>query len=216
MADPGMAWTTGLVAFVAAVPLWRFTRHTITVAHEGAHAVLGMFTGVKVGRVTLSSGGGGSTGFPPKIPWMADLLITVAGYLGPSAVGLSGVFLLLHDQAETELWISLGLLAFLLFRMGNPLGFVAVIGTGVVLWYVATHWSNSAQLAFCYSWVWFLLMGGTRTIPALFWAVHWGDSGSDAAVLQGLTKLPDIFWLTVFWLASMAALVYGGVRLLKP
>jgi hypothetical protein len=215
MADLGMAWTTGVVAFVAAVPLWRFTRHTITVAHEGAHTVLGMLTGVKVGRVTLSGDGGGATAFPPKIPWMADLVSTLAGYLGPSAVGLSGVFLLLHDQAETELWISLGLLAFLLFRMGNPLGFAAVIGTGVVLWYVATHWSDPAQLAFSYSWVWFLLMGGTRTIPNLFWATYRGDDTSDAAILQGLTKLPDVFWLAVFWLASVAALVYGGARLLR-
>ena len=164
----GMAWSTALVAWVAAVPLWRFTQHTITIAHEGGHTLLGVLTGVKVGRVEINRDGGGATGFPDKIPWLADVLITLAGYLGPSAVGLGGVFLIRHGRPEWVLWISLVLLALLLLKMGNPLGFVAAIGTGVVLWYVATRWSDPAQLAFTYTWVWFLLIGGTRTITNLF------------------------------------------------
>ena len=211
----GMAWSTALVAWVAAVPLWRFTQHTITIAHEGGHTVLGLLTGVKVGRVTVTRDGGGATGFPDKIPWLADVLITLAGYLGPSAVGLGGVFLILHDRPERVLWISMVLLALLLLKMGNPLGFAAAIGTGVVLWYVATHWSDPAQLAFTYAWVWFLLIGGTRTITNLFWGVHAGDEGSDAAVMQRLTLVGDVVWLAFFWLASMSALIYGGVRLLQ-
>jgi hypothetical protein len=212
--DVGMAWTTGMVAFVAAVPLGRFTMHAITCAHEGGHTLLGLLTGVKVGRITLSRDGGGATGFPETIPWLADLLSTMAGYLGPSAVGLGGVYLLGHDRAEWVLWISLVLFVFLLFRMGNPLGFLAVIGTGVLLWYVATHWGDQAQLAFGYAWVWFLLIGGVRAITGLFWSTHGGSTTSDAAVMQRLTLLPDIFWLAVFWLAAMAALVFGGARML--
>lgn len=210
-----MAWTTAVAGWVAALPLWRFTKHTITVAHEGAHTVFGMLSGVKVGRITVSNDGGGATKFPDKIPWLADVLITFAGYLGPSAVGLGSVFLLLHGQVEAVFWISLAMLFFLLFRMGNVLGFVAVIGTGVVLWYVATHWAHPAQLAFGYTWAWFLLMGGARTITHLFWATHRGSDSSDAAILEKLTGLPDVLWLGIFWLGSMAALVYGGVRLLR-
>jgi hypothetical protein len=215
MADLGMAWTSGVVAFVAAVPLWRFTKHTITCTHEGGHTLLGMMTGVKVGRITLSRDGGGATGFPDKMPWLADILITAAGYLGPSAVGLGGVYLLAHNHAEWVLWISLGLFVLLLFRMGNPLGFVAVIGTGIVLWYVATHWNDDAQRAFGYVWVWFLLMGGARMIPGLFWATYFDDRTTDAAIMQRLTLLPDIFWLAVFWLAAAAALVFGGAKMLQ-
>ncbi|MBU2662898.1 M50 family metallopeptidase [Actinoplanes bogorensis] len=210
----GLAWTTALVAWVAAVPLGRFTMHTITVTHEGGHTLLGVLTGVKVGRIKVNGDGGGETGFPPKIPWLADVLITLAGYLAPSAVGLGGVFLLLHDRAEWVLWISVVMLGLLVFKMGNPLGFVAAIGTGVVLWYVATHWSDQAQLAFTYAWVWFLLIGGARTITGLFWGVRNGDKGSDAAVMQRLTLLGDVVWLAFFWLAAMAALIYGGVKLL--
>ena len=212
----GMAWTTALVAWVAAVPLGRFTMHAITIAHEGGHTVLGLLTGVKVGRITVHGDGGGATGFPPKLPWLADVLSTLAGYLAPSTVGLGGVYLIEHQRAEWVLWISLGMLALLVLRMGNPLGFVAAIGTGVVLWYVATHWSDPAQLAFTYAWVWFLLIGGVRTITGLFWGVHRDDKGSDAAVMQRLTLVGDVVWLGFFWLAAMSALIYGAVQLLTP
>ncbi|HEX5205900.1 MAG TPA: M50 family metallopeptidase [Actinoplanes sp.] len=213
--DAGMAWTTGMVAFVAAVPLGRFTLLAITCAHEGGHTLLGLLTGVKVGRIKVSRDGGGETGFPEKIPWLADVLSTMAGYLGPSAVGLGGVYLLAHDKAEWVLWISLVLFVLLLFRMGNVLGFITAVATGVLLWYVATHWSDQAQLTFGYAWVWFLLIGGVRAITGLFWATSRGDKTSDAAVMQRLTLLPDVFWLGVFWLAAMAALVFGGAKMLQ-
>ena len=44
----GMAWSTGVVAFVAAVPLWRYTTNAITIAHEGGHAVFGRLFGTAV------------------------------------------------------------------------------------------------------------------------------------------------------------------------
>jgi peptidase M50B-like protein len=212
--SPGLAWTTAVAAWVAAVPLWRFTKHTITIAHEGGHSLISLLIGVKAGRITVHRDGGGATAFPEKIPWLADLLITMAGYLGPSAVGLGGVYLLVAGRPGWVLWISIALLVLLLFKMGNPLGFLAVIGTGALLWWVATEWDEPAKLAFGYVWVWFLLIGGARTISNLFWATRQGSKTSDAAVLQRLTLLPDVLWLGVFWLASMAALVLGGIRLL--
>ena len=44
----GMAWSTALVAWVDAVPLWRFTQHTITNAHDGGHTVHVLLTGEQV------------------------------------------------------------------------------------------------------------------------------------------------------------------------
>jgi hypothetical protein len=213
-ASLGLAWTTGVVAWVAAVPLWRFTRHTITVAHEGGHAMFGVLFGQKIDSVEVTGDGGGVTNFAKSMPWLADLVISLAGYLGPSALGLGGVFLLRHGQAEGVLWASMALLAVILLKIRNPLGFVTVIGTGVVLYWVARHWADPAQLAFGYFWVWFLLIGGVRTITNLFWATFRQDRGSDAAALEGLTLLPDVFWLAVFWLGTMAALVYGGATML--
>lgn len=167
-ASLGLAWTSAVVAWVAAVPLWGFTKHTITVAHEGGHAMFGVLFGQKVEGVRLDRGGGGVTDFPPKMPWLADLVITLAGYLGPSALGLGGVFLLRRGHPEWVLWASLGLLFLILIKLRNPLGFVTVIGTGVVLYWVASRWAAPAQLAFGYCWVWFLLIGGVRTITGLF------------------------------------------------
>lgn len=188
----------------------------MVLAHEGGHAMFGALFGQKISSVTVSSGGGGVTNFPNKIPWLADLVITLAGYLGPSALGLSGVFLLLHHKHEAVLWAGLMLLALILIKVRNLLAFLAVIGTGVVLYWVATQWPDPAQLAFGYFWVWFLLFGGVRMITNLFWATYRQDDSSDAAVLEKLTFLPDVLWLAVFWLGSMAALVYGGAKLLNP
>jgi hypothetical protein len=213
-ASLGLTWTTAVVAWVAAVPLWRFTQHTITVAHEGGHAMFGVLFGQKIEGVKVTGGGGGVTTFASKLPWLADLVISLAGYLGPSALGLSGVFLLQRGYAEAVLWASVALLAILLLKIRNPLGFITVIGTGIVLYWVASHWADPAQLAFSYFWVWFLLIGGVRTITNLFWATFRQDPGSDAAALEKITFLPDVFWLAVFWLGAMAALIYGGATML--
>jgi hypothetical protein len=213
-ASLGLAWTSAVVAWVAAVPLWRFTQHTITVAHEGGHAMFGVLFGQKITGVRVTGHGGGVTNFAKALPWFADLVISLAGYLGPSALGLGGVFMLQRGHAEGVLWASIGLLAVLLLMIRNPLGFITVIGTGVVLYWVARRWADSAQLAFTYFWVWFLLIGGVRTITNLFWATFRQERGSDAAALESLTFLPDVFWLAVFWLGTMAALVVGGVTML--
>jgi hypothetical protein len=157
-----MAWSAAMVAFVAAIPLWRFTRYTITVAHEGGHAFF----------------------------------------------------------AEWVLWLSLALLAALLLKVRNPFAVVPVLATGVVIYWVARHAEPSAQLVFAYIWVWFLLIGGVRQISTLFWVTHEQQRGSDAAVMERLTWLPDVFWLAVFWLAvfwlgTLGALVWGGSLLLR-
>jgi hypothetical protein len=210
----GLAWSTGVVAFVAAVPFWKVTKWTITTFHEGAHAGAAVVFQQKVDGITFVPGEGGLTGLPKKMPWLADLVITFVGYLGPSAVGLGGVWLLRHDRPEPVLWISVGLLAVILVKMRNLLSVIVAVGTGFVLYWVARHWPDPAQLAFAHTWVWFLLMGGTRKMTDLFWVTHGGSLSSDAAVLQRLTVLPDVFWLAVFWLATMSALVYGGVTML--
>ena len=71
------------------------------------------------------------------------------------------------------------------------------------------------QLVFAYVWVWFLLMGGARQVPELFWVIRDGDTTNDAAQLQGQTLIGDVVWLFLFWLLSLGALVYGGALLLR-
>jgi hypothetical protein len=52
-------------------------------------------------------------------------------------------------------------------------------------------------------------------ITNLFWGVARNNQESDAAVLAKLTLLPDVVWLAIFWFGTMAALIYGGARLLR-
>jgi hypothetical protein len=213
-APPGIAWTAGVVAFVAAVPLWRFTTHAITIAHEGGHVLFGLLFGRSITRVTVTGGGGGSTGFNGG-GWLGVTVSFLAGYLGPSIFGFAGAWMLVHGVApRAVLLMSLALMAVLLVMVRNFFGFIAVPITAAIIWVVAMHAAPEAQLVFAYVWVWFLLMGGVRQIPELY--RHWLGSGeADTRTLSQQTGLSTAFFVAFFWLGSMAALVWGGALLLR-
>jgi peptidase M50B-like protein len=214
MADPGMAWTTGLVAFVAAVPLWRFTTHVITIAHEGGHALFGVLFGRAVTHVKVGADRGGETGFRGG-GWFGIVFSFLAGYLGPSIFGLSGAWMLVHGFApRAVLLMSLALMAVLLVMVRNFFGFIAVPLTGAVLWATAMHASEPTQRVFAHIWVWFLLMGGVRQIPELYRVWSTGKE-PDTAVLAKQTGCSTAIFVALFWAGSMAALIYGGVLLLR-
>jgi hypothetical protein len=218
MADPGMAWTTGLVAFVAAVPLWRFTTHAITIAHEGGHAMFGSLAGLLVKKVRVDRGGVGSTGFSKAVKDLSvfeTLAAGLAGYLGPSIFGLAGAWMLVHDMSpRAVLLMTLVLMAVLLVMVRNLFGLFVVPLTGALIWAVAMRATAEVQLVFAHIWVWFLLMGGTRQIPELF--REWkGGKEVDTGALSSKTGLSSAFFVALFWAGSLAALIYGGVLLLR-
>ncbi|MFC3380970.1 M50 family metallopeptidase [Couchioplanes azureus] len=213
-AEPGMAWSTALVAFVGAVPLWRYTTNAITIAHEGGHAVFGWLFGSAVKHVKIFRGGGGEM-LPGAENWVSKFVSLVAGYLGPSIFGFAGVLLLVHDfDPRSVLFLSLAFLAGVLIMVRNLFGVVVILAVGALLWVVAMRSTAAVQLAFAYVWVWFLLMGGARQVPELFWAMH-TDPSTDAGLLEKHTHIGDVVWLFVFWLLSLGALVYGGALLLR-
>jgi hypothetical protein len=218
MADPGMAWTTGVVAFVAAVPLWRYTTHAITIAHEGGHAMFGSLTGLFVKKIRVDRGGNGGTEFRTAIKdWglLQTLAAILAGYFGPSMFGLAGAWLLVHGVSpRSVLLMTLLLMAMLLLMVRNIFGLFAVLVTGALIWVVAMRATEQVQLVFAYIWVWFLLMGGTRQVPELF--RNWqGEGEVDTTALSNRTGLSTAFFVALFWLGSLAALIYGGVLLLR-
>ncbi|RSM45885.1 hypothetical protein DMB66_50440 [Actinoplanes sp. ATCC 53533] len=211
----GMAWSTGVVAFVAAVPLWRYTTNAITIAHEGGHAVFGWLFGSAVKHVKIFHAGSGEM-LSGKENFVSRFVSLVAGYLGPSIFGFAGVQLLVHDFApRSVLLLSLVFLAGVLIMVRNLFGVFVILAVGAILWVVALRSTEPVQLVFAHVWVWFLLMGGARQVPELFWAIHGGDSDNDAAQLQGQTLIGDVVWLFLFWLLSLGALVYGGALLLR-
>ncbi|GAB2609495.1 membrane protein [Paractinoplanes abujensis] len=203
------------MAFVAAVPMWKATTHAITIAHEGGHALFGVLFGRAIKRVTVEGGGGGSTGFGKGGGWFAILFSFLGGYLGPSLFGLAGAWMLVHDVSpRAVLLMSLVLVAILLLMVRNFFGLIAVPLTGAALWAVAMRGTPEHQLVFAYIWVWFLLMGGVRQIPELYRAWTTGAE-ADTGVLSTHTGLSSAFFVALFWLGSMAALLYGGVLLLR-
>ena len=213
-ADLGMAWSTGVVAFVAAVPLWRYTTNAITVAHQGGHAVFGWLFGSAVKHVKIFHAGAGEM-LPGKENWLSKFVSLVAGYLGPSIFGFAGVQLLVNDfDPRSVLFLSLVFLAGVLIMTRNLFGIFVILFLGAILWVVAMRSTEAVQLVFSCVWVWFLLMGGARQVPELFWAMH-TEPHTDAGLLQKRTLIGDVVWLFVFWLLSLGALVYGGALLLR-
>ncbi|WP_328462356.1 M50 family metallopeptidase [Actinoplanes sp. NBC_00393] len=214
-ASPGLAWTTGLVAFVAAVPLWRYTTNAITVAHEGGHAVFGRMFGSTVKHVKIFRQGAGEM-LPGKENPFSRFISLVAGYLGPSIFGFGGALLLANDfDPRSVLFLTMVFLVAVLIMTRNAFGFLVIIGLGALLWVVAMRSVAEVQLAFAYVWVWFLLMGGARQVPELFWVMWSGDRSNDAALLENQTHIGDVVWLFLFWLLSLGALVYGGALMVR-
>jgi hypothetical protein len=172
-AAPGVAVTTAVVAFVLALPLWRFSMHAITVAHEGGHALVGMVLGGKIKRIEIGRAGGGATTLAISgLPRFFELL---AGYLGPSVVGFAGAQMIVHDfSPRSVLILSLVFTCFVLILVRDFFSLLVVAGTIAVLWTVAMRAEPPAQLSFAYVWVWFMLMGSTRKIPDLFWSMKSG------------------------------------------
>lgn len=213
-AELGMAWSTAVVAFVGAVPLWRYTTNAITIAHEGGHAVFGWLFGSAVKHVKIFHNGGGEMVAGTE-NWLSKFVSLVAGYLGPSIFGFGGVQLLVHDaDPRSVLFLSLVFLAGVLIMVRNLFGVFVILFVGAILWVVAMRSAEAVQLAFAYVWVWFLLMGGVRQVPELFWAMR-TDPATDAGLLQKHTLIGDVVWLFVFWLLSLGALVYGGALLIR-
>jgi hypothetical protein len=213
-APAGLGWSAALVGFVAAVPLWRWTTHAITIAHEGGHALFGLLFGSSVRWIKVTSDGGEM--MPGAENALSKFMSLLAGYLGPSIFGFGGAWMLVHGMdARWVLFLSLAFLFGVLVMVRNPFGLFAVLVTGALLWVVAMRATPTVQIVFAYVWVWFLLMGGVRQVPELFWSVHAGDRTTDAAQLQRQTYIGDVVWLFVFWLVSLGALVYGGALMLR-
>ncbi|OLB80588.1 MAG: hypothetical protein AUI14_06100 [Actinobacteria bacterium 13_2_20CM_2_71_6] len=104
----------------------------------------------------------------------------------------------------------------MLLQIGNVFGAVVVIATGGLLFLVIRYGSRDVQTLFAYTWTWFLLVGGFRHVLEFRRIRPRGgkDSDSDAAVLRKMTFLPAPLWVGFFWIATFAALLYGGGILL--
>jgi Peptidase M50B-like len=199
---------------------WRLARNSITIAHEGGHALVSVLSGRRLDGIRLHSDTSGVTYSRGKRTGTAVVLTSAAGYLTPSLLGAGAAWLLAAHHVTAMLWLLLALLAATFLAMRNAYGVLAVLVTvGAVL---AVSWlaTPAFQAAFGYTAAWFLLLGGVRAVAELQSQRRRrrrrGEvSTSDADQLGRLTGVPGGAWVAVFALVCVAALVLG-TRLLIP
>lgn len=204
---------TGVLAAgaVASRRAWPVARTVVTIAHEGGHALAALVTGRRLHgvRVLHTSAGVTMTEGSPSGPGI--VLTSLAGYIAAPLLGLGGAALLAGGHLLAVLLIGLAGLAGLAFAIRNAYGLVAVVATGAVI--VAVLWHRSAVLeaALGYTMTWLLLFGGVRPVLELR-RDRRGRRGpaNDADQLARLTGLPGGFWVGLFGLVAIGALVAGG------
>jgi hypothetical protein len=208
------------VLIVATARTWRLARNSITIAHEGGHALASVLSGRRLEGIRLHSDTSGVTFWKGKPTGLGAVLTLAAGYLAPSLLGAGAAWLLAAHHVTAMLWLLLALLAATFLAIRNAYGVLAVVVTaGAVL---AVSWLATAamQAAFGYTAAWFLLLGGVRAVAELQGhrrrSRRRGQvSMSDADQLGRLTGMPAGAWVAAFALVCVAALVLGA-RLLIP
>jgi hypothetical protein len=202
------------------VRTWHLARNSITIAHEGGHALASVLSGRRLDGIRLHSDTSGVTYSRGKRTGPAMVFTSAAGYLSPSLLGAGAAWLLAAHHVIAMLWLLLALLTATFLAIRNAYGILAVLVTvGAVL---AVSWFGTAaiQAAFGYAAAWFLLLGGVRAVVELQGSRRRSRrrgqvSTSDADQLGRLTGVPAGAWVAGFAFVCVAALVLG-TRLLMP
>ncbi|MEU8817973.1 M50 family metallopeptidase [Actinoplanes sp. NPDC048796] len=214
-AGSNIAWTAALLAWVLAVPLWYLSKFFVVVAHEGGHALLAVLLFRSIKSIRFERSGGGATEPKAELPWLADIFVTMAGYLGPSLFGLAGAWMLLHGHTDGVLWASLVFLVVMLIAVRGLLGWLLVPGLIVLVWMMATKADGATQTLYAHVWVWLLLIGAVQRMLVFVTRRNYLIDGNDAGVLRRLTLVPSEIWAVLFLAGTIGALVYGGALLLR-
>ena len=207
--------SAAVLSWILAVPLWYVTKFVLVIAHEGGHALLTKLLFQRLRSITFTKGAGGATTPAGSVPWLFNVIIFLAGYLGPSAFGLLGAELLIHGRVEEVLWASLAFLVVMLFAVRGVLGWLLVPGLITVIWLVTVEVDPPMQTLYAHMWVWFLLIGAAQRMLLFVLHKQYDDDRNDSIALQELTLVPSAIWAFVFLGGTITALVYGGALLLR-
>lgn len=210
---------TLLLALVAAAcilwsPVWRMTRHLVTVVHEGAHGLVALLVGRRLAGIRLHSDSSGLTVSKGRPTGVGMVLTLLAGYVGPAVLGVllsTGVH---SGHAVGTLWLLLVALALLLLQIRNLYGLWVVLVSGVGLFAVTWWLDPTAQTAIAQTIGWFLLLAGPWSLIDLQRSRHAGVAPqSDPDQLARITGVPGLIWWSLMFLSSLGCLA-GGARLL--
>ena len=198
----------GLVALVAVAvqAVWMLLQHANTIAHEGAHAIAGSAAGRTVRSVQLRGNGDGLTAVDSG-GVAGNALVLFVGYLGPSAFGLGAAKLIQVGHSAAVLWLTLLLLALLLFVLRNWFAFVPVLIIGALIYLVARYGSVGANAILAYGVAWFLLISGVRKV------LEHRSGAYDAGKLWEITHIWRWAWASLWMIGSLLALAVGGALL---
>ncbi|MEU7711102.1 M50 family metallopeptidase [Micromonospora chalcea] len=216
---PLLVVLTAVVALAVVVTRlpWRIARNAVTIAHEGGHALVALLTGRRLHGIRLHSDTSGLTLSAGRPTGPGMILTLLAGYVAPSLLGLGGAWLLAGNRITLLLWLAVALLLAMLVMIRNLFGVLSLLVTGGVVLAVSWYTSPEVQAAFAWTSVWFLLLGGVRPVFELHRQRARGRMPqSDADQLARLTPFPALFWVGVFLLVSVGALVVGALLLAGP
>lgn len=205
-----VAAPAGLLVLIAFLieGIWRLARHISVIAHEGAHVAAGWSVGHKVTSVKLNRDATGET-ITQGQDGFKQVIISFAGYLGPSLFGLAAACFITLDQITIALGLSLVCLAIMLILIRNFFGVISVVLNGLLVFLVLRYGTPEVQAVAACVLSWFLLFSGVR------WVLMHGTGAGDAVNLTRATHIPRFVWVT-FWLAiTVGALWVGGHLLIR-
>jgi Peptidase M50B-like len=199
-----------LAAIVVQGPtLYKITVHAETVVHEGAHALVGLFTGRRILSVKINKDTSGATRMSQNSGFGYGLAASV-GYIGASGAGLVAAWLISIGRIVAVLWLGLLLLAVMLLMVRNFFGGIVVLSCGVLLSLVVRDTTAGVQTAAAYAVTWFLLLAAAKRAIGVASAPK---KVKDAEILAGMTFLWRSAWCVLWVIGTVAAVVAGGAIL---
>jgi hypothetical protein len=202
----GEAALIGLAALaIVSIPfLWTLVDHVDTMAHEGIHALLAAALGFSVLEFVLNRDGSGHVRHDAERFGLRVLVISLAGYLGPSAFGLGAARLIATGHVIAVLWLAVVMLVLLLSVISVSFGVVSVPLAVALLALVMRDTRSGLEEFIVYLLTWLMLLSGVRN------AVRHGAGAGDAKNLAAATHLPRHLWALIWAVGTVLALFLGG------
>ncbi len=224
-APPPDLRTTVIIAGVMLVvafsrSTWPLARHGITVAHEGAHALVATLFGRRLQGIRLHADTSGLTVSRGKPTGFGMIATAFAGYVGPAVLGLGAAWIITAGHGIGLLWGLLAALVIMLVWIRNWFGLSVVLIGGGALFAVVWWAPAPVQVIVATAIAWFLLIGALRPVVEMQQqrSEHKRRGRrltSDADALGRLTWFPAGVWVAVFGLVVLGCAALGGWWLLR-
>lgn len=144
------------------------------------------------------------------------VLTLLAGYLGPSVLGLLVAAGIHSGHAVGTLWLLLIALALLLLQIRNLYGLWVVLVSGAALFAVTRWLDPTTQTAVAQTMCSFLLLAGPWSLVDLQRSRRAGVARrSDPDQLARITRVPGTAWWVLMLLVSLVCLAGGGMLLIR-